>query len=111
MDLALDAALDGHQQETQAGGDVHRALSQANVAVDSAAFEVQRVAFPTPVDVELLGNVVGDALHGGLCFRGRTIVLAANVDGGHGGNPSGAALADILAAFPGRHQYAPARLC
>ena len=62
MDLALDRTAQGHQQESEVGGDVHLFRGDADVAVHPAALEVQDVAFPAPFDVELLRQVFGDVL-------------------------------------------------
>ena len=57
--------------------------AHADVPIHAAAAELQGIAFPAAGDVELLGDVVGDALDLFLRLGQRYRVVTQDVDAGH----------------------------
>src|SRR5690606_39508959 len=62
LDLALDHAAHGRQQQAELELDTHRILTDSNAAVGTAALEFQGVAVPAITHVVLAGQALGQTL-------------------------------------------------
>ncbi len=83
MDFFLDRALDHHQHEAQVDGYVDFLGAHGDMAVDSGAAEVKRIAGPFVFDIELFGDVRRNPFHRFLCIFEGLAVGALYIDAGH----------------------------
>ena len=83
VDFLFDHRLHHAKQKTELGVHMYFGFVDMDVSVDTAALEMQRVAFPLAGDLELLGDRLRSLVDGRFGVFQRTSVRAADIDLGH----------------------------
>jgi hypothetical protein len=77
--LALNLGLEEHQHEAEPGEYPNLPVPYGDGAADAGALEVDVIAFPPVVDVELAGQVTGKIIGRGLCVLAGQVVVGVQI--------------------------------
>src|SRR3546814_1460421 len=83
LDFGLDRHLEHAEQKAQGGADVDLVGADVDMAIDATARKFQGAAFPCIVDVELFGDVLGNAINAVAGLLERLVVTFEDIDMRH----------------------------
>lgn len=81
--FAFDLRLEEHQHDAEPGVYSNLPVFYGDRAADAGALEVNVIAFPPVVDVELAGQVTGKIVSRGLCILSGQVVVGVQIDVRH----------------------------